>query len=383
MDTNTYAPVQAYQHLEFKSDNNVKVLRVINSLGMGGAERSIAVNVPRHIKRGWNMDVLVLDGQDTFFLNELKKDHVKIYYIGLNNNIYNPFISFKLIKYIKKYDIIHVHLFPSFYWVALAKIISFSKIKLVFTEHSTTNRRMLKSNYFIRMIDKIIYSKYDKIIAISEGTKATLSKYLNLDNKIKVIPNGIDINQLRNASTEFDCDYDFLKGNKKLIVQIASFSDAKDQDTTIKAIAKLPEEYGLILVGDGKRKHLCEKLARDLNVNDKVYFVGLQENIAPFISISKIVVVSSHWEGFGRAAIEGMAMRKPVLATNVVGLADIVKDVGLLFEVGDYCSLSNLIVTLCNSASLYEEIAEKCFKHSELFDVRYMIEEYENIYRNI
>ena len=105
----------------------MKVLRVINSLEMGGAERSIVTNLPYHIKNGYTVDVLLLDGKYTIFHEELKKHDVNIISLGNNINIYNPIIAFKLIGFIKKYDIVHGHLFPVLYWLSLAKILSNSK----------------------------------------------------------------------------------------------------------------------------------------------------------------------------------------------------------------------------------------------------------------
>jgi len=132
----------------------MRILRVINSLKTGGAERSIVSNVPVHMLNGYQMDVLLLNGEVTYFFNELQQKGVTIYSLGSGNNIYNPLLIFKLLKYVCRYDIIHVHLFPSIYWVAIAKILSFSRVKLVMTEHSTDNRRRHFA-FFIKIIKKL------------------------------------------------------------------------------------------------------------------------------------------------------------------------------------------------------------------------------------
>ena len=107
----------------------MRILRVINSLNIGGAERSIAGNVPLHVNNGYQTDVLLLDGNPTFFLKDLLKQNIKVTWFGVNNFIYNPLYIFKISKIINKYDIIHVHLFPSLYWVALAKLLTKSNTK--------------------------------------------------------------------------------------------------------------------------------------------------------------------------------------------------------------------------------------------------------------
>lgn len=358
----------------------MKVLRVINSLDFGGAERSIVTNVPIHIENGIDMDVLLLNGKQTFFKDELEMKNVKVFTLEFNN-IYNPLLVLKLIKYLKKYDIIHAHLFPSFYWLALAKIISFSKTTIVFTEHSTSNRR--RYSWIFKILDKIIYHQYKVIICISQAAKESLVQQINHSSKIIVIENGIDFDKLKASSKLLPDELSDALSGKKVIVQIAGFRKSKDQDTVIKTISKLDEDFCLILVGDGERKNESYNLASSLNVLDRVFFVGFQENIAPYIAVADVIVMSSHWEGFGRSAVEGMSFGKPVIATNVKGLAEVVKDAGLLFEVGDMDKLSELILKLLNNKSFYEEISNKCYLKSQKYEVGLMIKNYENIYYSI
>ena len=75
----------------------MKILRIINSLQVGGAERSIVTNVPLH-KNRIEMDILLLNGADSIFLDKLKNKNVRIFSLGKKNNIYNPFLIFKLRK---------------------------------------------------------------------------------------------------------------------------------------------------------------------------------------------------------------------------------------------------------------------------------------------
>src|SRR5690554_5836630 len=107
----------------------MKILQIINSLSTGGAEKLIIDSVPLYQKQGLTVDVLLLNNTETQFKSHLKetsKGKIDGLTIG---SIYNPFLIFKIIPYLKKYDIIHLHLFPTLYWVVLAKLISFSNVK--------------------------------------------------------------------------------------------------------------------------------------------------------------------------------------------------------------------------------------------------------------
>lgn len=359
----------------------MKILRVINSLDIGGAERSIVDNVSKHIQNGFEMDVLVLDGKATFFKAELEKKGVKVFSLGENNNLYNPLLIFKLIKYFRKYDIVHAHLFPTIYWVAFAKMICFCSVKLVFTEHATHNRR--RDIVILKAIEKIVYRQFSVIIAISEATAANLARHLGFNHTINVIYNGIDLDKVREEASQTRQDVANKFSNKKMLVQVAGFREEKDQDTVIKALTVLPEEFVAVFVGEGKRMEICKALANELNVADRVFFMGLQSQVGSILGMAEFVVMSSHWEGFGRAAVEGMALRKPVLASDVPGLADVVSGAGLLFEVGDYKTLANSIIELSSNKHYYDEVASKCYDRAEIYDIKHMVQAYEKVYNQL
>jgi glycosyltransferase involved in cell wall biosynthesis len=197
------------------------------------------------------------------------------------------------------------------------------------------------------------------------------------------IYNGIDLHKVRMEATIVKPDLQSQFSNKKLLVQVAGFRDQKDQDTVIKALTVLPEEFVAVFVGEGKRMETCKALANELKVADRVVFMGLQSQVGSILGMAEFVVMSSHWEGFGRAAVEGMALRKPVLASDVPGLSDVVSGAGLLFEVGDYKTLANSIVELSSNKHYYDEVASKCYDRAEIYDIKNMVQAYEEIYNQL
>lgn len=358
----------------------MKVLRIINSLKIGGAERSLETNVPLHLKNGIEMDILVLDSSNTMFYNSLNKNNVNIFKTSnCNFSIYNPIHIFKIIPYLKKYDIIHVHLFPCLYWVAIAKLLSFNKVKLVYTEHSTENFRRKK---IFKFIEHFIYKQYDVIIAITEATKSKLYKHVKHPN-IQVIYNGIDLDFFRKFDKCFK-KTDVVRTNETFVItQIASFRIQKDQETVIKAISILPEIFELLLIGDGERIEFIKNIVNKLNLTSRVHFLGNRQDIPNLINISDVIVVSSIYEGFGRVAIESMANSKPVIGTNVPGLREVVQNAGILFNVKDYEELSNILLKLYNDTKYYNEISNKCFERSKNYNINKMIYEYESVYKSL
>jgi len=359
----------------------MRVLQIINSLDTGGAEKLLVDSIPRYIQKGIDMELLLLNGNETYFYRQLKAKGIVIHSLtkGSIKKIYNPLLIFRLIPFLRKYDIIHVHLFPALYWVALAKLLSFSKITLIFTEHSTNNKRIEKKGIW-QLIDRFIYKRFDRIIAISQEV-ANILKYNRLtdDCKIAIINNGIDLSPYGETQTIQKKD----DRQPKIIIQIASFNPAKDQSTLIRAMKYLPENTSLLFVGDGINREKCEDLVDKLNLQNRISFLGIRNDTVKLLQNADIVVISSHWEGFNLTAIEGMAAGKPVVASNVDGLKQVVEGAGLLFEKGNEQDLAAKISSLIDDPKLYKDVATRCRERSKQYDINLMITKYLNLYNSL
>lgn len=349
----------------------MKVLHVINSLYTGGAERLLVDSLPLYASNGIDVDLFLLTGADAPFLKELRRSFTGNIYISKANSLYSVKQLTEISNCIKKgyYDIIHGHLFPVLYWLSILKKLGKIDAKLVFTEHNTENKRI--NSIIFRQIDKPIYKSFDAITAITPQVKNVLTSKLGISkNKIHVIYNGIDLSRFHHEEdTLHNCNRNPLK--QTTLIQISRFTGQKDQDTLIKAFSKLDKRYKLLLVGDGPRKSICEEVAKQLKIEDRVEFLGVRMDVPDLILSSDIVIQSSHWEGFGLTAIEGMAAGKPVIASDVPGLSDIVRGYGLVFEPENGTQLAQQIVSL-QDGNLYEEVSNKCRERSVDFSISAM-----------
>lgn len=359
----------------------MRVLQVITSLHTGGAEKLIIDLVPRFQKKGYQVDLLLFDGCDTPLKRQLEGLNINLLSFGINCNVYNPIFIFKLLPIIKKYDIIHTHNTACQYFVALAKLFYRGKqIKFVTTEHSTNNRR--RNFKFWKFVDHYIYSKYDKIVAISEEVKNSLKNIL-FDVQIEVIKNGIDIQKYEQSqAVEL---IDSKSTNICLITMISRFGEAKDQETVIRTLSFLPAYYYLLLVGGGDETLISrsKRLILDLNLKDRVIFLGVRNDVPNILKSSDIIVQSSHWEGFGLAALEGMAAGKPVVATNVPGLAQVVGGAGILFPHGDAKALADIILRLHEDPVYYQQIVNQCLQRAAEFDIHKTVDQYLQLYQSL
>ena len=359
----------------------MKVLHVINSLHFGGAEKLLLDTVPQFKKQGLDVAVLVLHNEKTFFYETLKNKHkVKIIAPKKTKSLYSVSHFLWIRKHIQQYNIIHAHLFPSFYWVAFATLFLRNKPVLITTEHNTKNRR--RSSFIFKYLDAFIYKKYSKIIAISEGVSKNIASYLHTSTeKIRLINNGIDT-LLFQESIGYQKKQFNIPNNTKIVIQVASFTAQKDHNTLLKAIALLPENIHLFLVGDGVLIEEKKTLTSSLKIENRVHFLGYRSDIPQLLKTADICVLSSFYEGFGLSIVEGMASKKPCIASDVHGLSEIVKKAGLLFNVEDHVQLKEKIQALLSDKTYYNKIAEKCFNRSKDYEVSLMISKLINLYKN-
>ena len=164
---------------------------------------------------------------------------------------------------------------------------------------------------------------------------------------------------------------------------VAGFRYQKDQETLIRAFNILPEDYELWLIGDGERRSIIEQCIKDNKLEDRVLLLGIRSDIPSILKSVDVVVQSSHWEGFGLAAVEGMAAGKPVIASDVEGLAQVVEGAGILFPLGDDKKLADIIKQLIGDQTYYQQVAARCWERAQMFDIQKMVDAYNEVYMGL
>lgn len=356
----------------------MRILHVITTLQTGGAEKLIVDLLPRLRDAGHQVELVVFNGLPTHFYKELEKYGIIIHSFG-EGGVYKISHIYKLIPYLRKFDIIHTHNTSPQIFAAIASV--FRKSHLVYTEHSTDNRR--RHYRWLKPFDKWCYKRYEKIICISDKAEENLRSYLN-DNytdRICTINNGIDVRKFADANP--DAELMSMKSNKFSVAMIAGLRPEKDQDTLIRAMALLPDDYLLWLVGDGARRNILEKLCIELNVRDKVFFLGQRSDVPNVLHAADVLVLSSHYEGLSLSSLECMASGKPFIASDVDGLSQVVEGYGILFPHQDEYALAAELIKFRNNPAYYTSVTERCKIRASEFDIAKMVDEYLKVYLDI
>lgn len=357
----------------------MKLLHVITSLYTGGAEMLVVNLVPRFQALGHEVGVVVFNGEHTPLMERLKKEcpNCKLYKLG--DSFYNPWYIVRLVKIMREYDIVHTHNSSPQLYAAVANL--FCGINLVTTEHNTNNRK--RGNRLLSMIDRWMYSKYDRVICISNQAEENLRKYLpnnSIDKmQIDTIYNGVNIEDIHSAKPIME-----LRKDKFVIVMVSAFRPQKDHETLVKAMTKLPvDKYEVWLVGGGESYDKVVQLVQELKVEQNVKFWGVRTDVYNILKSADVVVMSTHYEGLSLSNIEGMAAGKPFIASDVEGIREITKGYGILVPHQDVDALAEAIKQLHDDKMYYKQIADKCYERATQFDISKMVSRYNDVYLSI
>ena len=344
----------------------MKILHVITSLSIGGAEHLLVDLLPRIKNYGIEVELAVFNSKRTSFYDQLEESGIKIHGFSETEGVYNLRHILRLRKLMRKFDIVHTHNTACQMFATLVKR---RNNILVTTEHSTSTRRR---NYpFFRLIDRLMYSKYDKIICISRPSEISLRHYIGNDYPIVTILNGIDVNKFLNAP-KIDLGF----SQCKLITMVAGFRYEKDQATLVRALKHLPDIFHVLLVGDGEKRTEIESLIHQLNLTTRVHLLGIRNDVSSVLKSSDIIVMSSHREGLSLSNVEGMASGNPFVASDVEGLREVTKGYGVLFPHGDEKYLAEVILKLDMDETYRTKVIDKCLERARHYDINVMAQNY-------
>ena len=289
----------------------IKVLQISTCDYFRGIEK-FEFEVLKNINKNIKIDFLT-PNNNTFkdHKEEIIKNNGKLYDFNLKRNTFKNKIlyAYKLYKFLKKnkYDVIHINssaFFFSFHVVLIAKICKIKRI--IVHSHSVRNINKFKRT-IISILNPIFIKMIDECLSCSTQACSSLynKKYLN---KIKIINNGIDIDKYKfNKEYRNKCLKKYNLENKTIYGHIGSFDERKNQTFLIdifNEIQKKEENSVLILVGEGKLKPIIEEKVKELNLSNKVLFLGFIDNVNEILNCMDIFIFPSIMEGLGISVIE-------------------------------------------------------------------------------
>lgn len=299
---------------------------------------------------------------------------------------YSPTIIQRLRRYIatecQDGDIIHAHLFPTNFYLSLATRTTKWRGHVVTTEHSTSNRR--RSTWWGKHVDRVTYSQFNAIYCISDGTAQSLHDWWpKLQHATHIIENGVTL-RFESALTRTSNNASAIT-----IISIGRLHQIKDYETTLKAFRKLVDRhetestFKLQIVGEGDERGRIEQLIVELKLESQVTLMGYVTDPTELLAQADLFLITSKWEGFGLSAVEAMNAGIPVVASNIIGLRDVVgpdEECGLLCEAGDPDSFCNALHQLLSDSEKRQSMGRRAFDRSRRYTADNMVDRYIEAY---
>ena len=286
-------------------------------------------------------------------------------------------------------DLLHVHYaIPHATSAYLAKQMLKNKrdLKVITTLHGTDITLVGLEPSFLPLV-KFSIEESDGVTAVSRFLKEKTITNYDINKEIEVIPNFIDTQVLK--PRENGCFRKNLAAKgEKIIVHTSNFRQVKRVPDTIKILEKIIKEVPakLILVGDGPDRSECERLTRDLNLYDKVKFLGKQDGLVEILNSADLFLIPSQSESFGLAALEAMACGIPVVSSSVGGLPELIRhnETGFIAEIGDIDRMAKYSLDLLTNSKKHKLFSENARKRAvENFDKSIILPQYIDHYKKI
>lgn len=327
--------------------------------------------VNEQVKLGIDVSILILNDNCNQSLIESIDPLVNIIRVNRPLGSHNPLYILRMRSAIKRLapDIIHVHFSNLLPYICNRK----NAKKICYTLHALPFGEVRASKLLYRLFpflnkndSNVHMADLVKVLSISHTVHDQLLNQYSIDSA--VVENGIDLNGFVQRESNR------LPSSPFKIVQIGRLDHKnKGQDILVKAVAKLKGKVVADFIGSGESEKFLKKLAKELNVEEYVNFLGSkkQKEIRKIICNYDLCVQPSRFEGFGLTVAEALAAKVPVLVTEGLGSAELTEGekYGYTFKldsVDDFSEKINFIKANYKESLLK---AEKAFSHVELYDV--------------
>jgi glycosyltransferase involved in cell wall biosynthesis len=329
--------------------SRIRVLQIITSLGIGGAERlvvSAAAGLPRS---RFEQAICCLADRGPLAA-EAEGAGIRVFCVGEYPGVRHPLAFARLVRTIRAYrpTIVHTHLQAANLYGRLAARLARVPI-VVATEHNVYTG---KARRYVA-VERWLARTTDALIAVSDEVRRFMTHQLGLaPSAVRIVPNGVTL--LAASPSQVAAIQARTGGASLRLGTVASLTAKKGHEHLLRALALVRERgigCSLVLAGDGAERERLERLRDELGLAGQVQFLGAVSNVADVLAAVDVFVLPSVVEGLPLALLEAMLAGKAVIATSVGGVPEVVRAGvnGLLVPPANPRGLADAIAALSES----------------------------------
>ncbi len=351
---------------------------VAAELGMALAERGHEVHVVSYLR-----PVRVAESKPRLHFHEVPVTRYPLFQ-------YPPYtlaLASKLTALCRQHpiDILHAHYaIPHAVSAYLCRqMIGEGAPKIVTTLHGTDITLLGLDESFYE-ITRFSLQQSDGVTAVSGYLARETQERFCTDCPAEVIYNFIDLERFSPENFSAERRAKYACPDEVLVGHLSNFRWVKRPQDVIKVFHRVAQQVSarLLLIGDGPDRETAERIADELGVRNRIYFVGSDQNVEELLPLLDLFLLPSEQESFGLAALEAMACGAPVIASDVGGLPELVTEgSGFLFPVRDVEAMSRKAIEILTQPGLRATLKRGARERATHFERAKTVDQYEAYYR--
>lgn len=326
------------------------IVHLVESLELGGMENGIVNLVNRRDRERFEVTICCLSHPGAL-ADRLADSGASLFCLGWKSG-FRPQIISTLARELRsrKVDVLHTHGWLTLVYGAVACKLA-GVPALVNGEHGTFHLDQPRRKMAYRLISLFV----DRFLTVSFSLRDQLVEALRISKgKIVTIPNGVDAEKFSPRGHDHIKKIKVMLGipvTSQVIGSTGRLEPVKNYDMLLRAFARISPEFPLLrclMIGDGSCRQGLEQLAVELGITEKVHFIGKVANPQDILPLIDVFVLTSFSEGMSNTILESMSCAKPVVATDVGGNREMVRDGhnGILVESGNDSQLADALSLL-------------------------------------
>ncbi|MED5017741.1 N-acetyl-alpha-D-glucosaminyl L-malate synthase BshA [Paenibacillus chibensis] len=284
-------------------------------------------------------------------------------------------------------DVLHVHYaVPHAVCAFLAKQMVGDQLKVVTTLHGT-DITVLAQDESLKDLIRLAINESDAVTAVSRDLIEETREVLDISRDIDLTYNFVD-KRIYYPRDTASLRSDFAEPNEKILMHISNFRPVKRVGDVVDIFAQVNEKVPskLLFVGEGPDLPKVQCKIQELGLQDKVFFLGKQDEIAQVISLADVLLLPSEKESFGLVALEAMACGVPTVGSMAGGIPELVVhgETGFLAPIGNTKRMADYTIQLLSNEALAANFREACLKRAcREFADGLITQQYEQIYYRV
>ncbi len=370
----------------------MRCVYLITGLAYGGAENQ-AVQLAMRLKaRGWDI-VMVSALRPQAYVEDLQAAGIPLYSLGIRRGVPDPRAISRFARILKKErpEIVHAHMIHANLLARITRLFIPVPV-LICTAHNVEEKGRIGS----LRIREMAYRATDWLCDLTThvcrtGVERYIAEKVVPAHKIRYIPNGLDVHHFySDPKVRRWVREDLELGNDFVWIAVGRFDPQKNYRCMLEAFARVMQRkhrVRLVIVGNGSLRPTMEQFAEERGISEKVRFLGIRKNVPHLMQAADALVMSSDWEGLPMVLLEAHASSLPVVATDVGGNREVVRDgeTGFLVPPRDPEALAQAMLRLMD---LPEEERQKmgmvARQHIEAnFSLDRVVDQWEAVYREL